>query len=228
MKILVIDDEPKAVDYLKAGLSEQGWSVDVALDGHEGAYMCREFTYDVIVLDIMLPGMNGFELLNVIRGRSQTPVIMLSARDQVVDRVRGLREGADDYLTKPFAFSELVERLLALTRRSRTQESTLITVGDLTVDLVSRRASRGGVRLDLTSKEFQLLSLLARRRGQILSKTVIAETIWDVNFESNDNVIEAVIRRLRGKLDAPFAEKLLSTVRGMGYVLEEPNRAPNA
>jgi two-component system copper resistance phosphate regulon response regulator CusR len=223
MKILIVEDEPKAVEYLKAGLSEQGWTVDTAPDGEEGAFMASEFAYDVIVLDVMLPKMDGFALLSVIRARSQTPVIMLTARDQVDDRVRGLRAGADDYLSKPFSFIELVERLIALTRRSRSQESTLVRVADLTVDLISRRAARGGTRLELTSKEFQLLSLLARRSGQILSKTVIAEMIWDVNFDSNGNVIEAVIRRLRNKLDGPFQVKLLHTVRGMGYLLEARN-----
>ncbi|WP_207001289.1 heavy metal response regulator transcription factor [Trinickia mobilis] len=223
MKILIVEDEPKAIEYLKTGLTEQGWTVDVAPDGEEGAFMVREFTYDVIVLDVMLPKMDGFELLRVIRSRSHTPIIMLTARDQVDDRVRGLREGADDYLTKPFSFIELVERLIALTRRSRAQESTMLRIADLSVDLVSLRASRGSTRLELTAKEFQLLSLLARRKGQLLSKTVIAEMVWDVNFDSSTNVIEAVIKRLRSKLDGPFDVKLLHTVRGMGYVLEARN-----
>ncbi|MEI7297963.1 heavy metal response regulator transcription factor [Paraburkholderia tropica] len=228
MKVLIVEDEPKAVQYLKAGLTEQGWSVDLAPDGEEGAFMVREFTYDVIVLDVMLPKMDGFALLRLIRSISQTPVIMLTARDHVDDRVRGLREGADDYLTKPFSFVELVERLIALTRRSRSQESTLVRVADLSVDLVSRRASRAGTRLELTAKEFQLLSLLARRQGEILSKTVIAEMVWDINFDSNTNVIEAVIKRLRNKLDGPFEIKLLHTIRGMGYVLEARGEAANS
>ncbi|MFM0742234.1 heavy metal response regulator transcription factor [Paraburkholderia xenovorans] len=227
MKILIVEDEPKAIEYLKAGLTEQGWTVDIAPDGQEGAFMVREFTYDVIVLDVMLPKIDGFELLRMIRSRSQTPVIMLTARDHVNDRVRGLREGADDYLTKPFSFIELVERLIALTRRCRVQESTLVQVGDLSVDLIGRRASRGSVRLDLTAKEFQLLSLLARRKGEILSKTVIAEMVWDMNFDSNTNVIEAVIKRLRNKLDGSSDAKLLHTVRGMGYVLEERDDRAN-
>ncbi|HEY1607839.1 MAG TPA: winged helix-turn-helix domain-containing protein, partial [Paraburkholderia sp.] len=159
-------------------------------------------------------------VLRAVRARKDTPVIMLTARDRVDDRVHGLRDGADDYLTKPFSFLELVERLRALTRRARAQESTLITVGDLQVDLISRRAMRDGVRLDLTAKEFQLLSVLARRRGEILSKTLITELVWDVNFESNANVVETAIKRLRAKLDGPYAAKLLHTIRGMGYVLE--------
>jgi len=225
MKVLIVEDELKAVDYLKAGFTEQGWSVDIAPDGEEGAFMVREFSYDVIVLDVMLPKMDGFELLRVIRSISQTPVIMLTARYHVDDRVRGLREGADDYLTKPFSFIELVERVIALTRRNRSQGSTLIRLADLSVDLVSRRATRAGSRLELTAKEFQLLSLLARRKGEILSKTVIAEMVWDMNFDSNTNVIEAVIKRLRNKLDGPSDIKLLHTVRGMGYLLEARDEA---
>ncbi|WP_296659337.1 heavy metal response regulator transcription factor [Paraburkholderia sp.] len=220
MKVLVIEDERKVVDYLRSGLSEQGWIVDVAMDGEEGAWMAIEYDFDVIVLDVMLPKLDGFGVLRALRAKKDTPVIMLTARDRVDDRVLGLRDGADDYLTKPFSFLELVERLRALTRRARAQESTLISVGDLQVDLISRRATRDGVRLDLTAKEFQLLSVLARRRGEILSKTLITELVWDVNFESNANVVETAIKRLRAKLDGPYAAKLLHTIRGMGYVLE--------
>ncbi|TAM05137.1 MAG: response regulator [Paraburkholderia sp.] len=220
MKVLVIEDERKVVDYLRSGLSEQGWVVDVAMDGEEGAWMAIEYDFDVIVLDVMLPKLDGFGVLRALRAKKDTPVIMLTARDRVDDRVLGLRDGADDYLTKPFSFLELVERLRALTRRARVQESTLISVGDLQVDLISRRATRDGVRLDLTAKEFQLLSVLARRRGEILSKTLITELVWDVNFESNANVVETAIKRLRAKLDGPYAAKLLHTIRGMGYVLE--------
>jgi len=220
MKVLVIEDERKVVDYLRSGLTEQGWIVDVAMDGEEGAWMATEYDFDVIVLDVMLPKLDGFGVLRAVRARKETPVIMLTARDRVDDRVHGLRDGADDYLTKPFSFLELVERLRALTRRARAQESTLITVGDLQVDLIGRRAVRDGARLDLTAKEFQLLSVLARRRGEILSKTLITELVWDVNFESNANVVETAIKRLRAKLDGPYAAKLLHTIRGMGYVLE--------
>jgi two-component system, OmpR family, copper resistance phosphate regulon response regulator CusR len=221
MKVLIVEDEQKVVDYLRSGLTEQGWIVDVALDGEEGAYMAIEYDFDVIVLDVMLPKLDGFGVLRAVRAQKQTPVIMLTARDRVDDRVHGLRDGADDYLTKPFSFLELVERLRALTRRARVQESALISVGDLRVDLISRRAMRDGVRLDLTAKEFQLLSVLARRHGEILSKTLITELVWDVNFESDTNVVETAIKRLRAKLDGPFASKLLHTIRGMGYVLEE-------
>ncbi len=225
MKILIVEDEPKAIEYLSNGLSEQGWLVDVASDGEDGAYRGSEYDYDVIVLDVMLPKMDGFSVLKEIRQYKQTPVIMLTARDRVHDRVQGLRLGADDYLSKPFSFLELVERLHALTRRARVQDSTLIAVGDLRVDLIGRRASRDGTRLDLTAKEFQVLSLLARRHGEILSKTLIAESVWDVNFESDTNIVETAIKRLRAKLDGPFATKLLHTVRGMGYVLEVDDEA---
>jgi two-component system copper resistance phosphate regulon response regulator CusR len=168
----------------------------------------------------MLPKLDGYGVLKALRARKQTPVIMLTARDRIDDRVLGLREGADDYLTKPFSFRELVERLHALTRRTRSQESNVLVIGDLSVDLINRRATRDGIRLDLTAKEFQLLSVLARRRGETLSKTVITEQVWDINFESNANVVETAVKRLRAKLDGPFPAKLLHTIRGMGYVLE--------
>jgi two-component system, OmpR family, copper resistance phosphate regulon response regulator CusR len=228
MKVLIVEDEHKVVDYLQSGLTEQGWVVDVAMDGEEGTHLAMEFDYDVIVLDVMLPKRDGFSVLKALRMRKSTPVIMLTARDQINDRVRGLREGADDYLTKPFSFLELVERLYALARRTRAQESTLLSVGDLHVDLIGRRATRSGVRLELTAKEFQLLSVLARRQGDILSKAAITELVWEVNFESQTNVVETAIKRLRAKLDGPFSSKLLHTVRGMGYVLEvrEEARVP--
>ncbi|MBR8105055.1 heavy metal response regulator transcription factor [Burkholderia multivorans] len=220
MKVLIIEDEPKVVEYLKSGLTEEGWVVDTALDGEDGAWKAVEFDYDVVVLDVMLPKLDGFGVLRALRAQKQTPVIMLTAHDRVDDRVRGLRGGADDYLTKPFSFLELIERLRALTRRARVQESTLISIGDLRVDLIGRRATRDGTRLDLTAQEFQLLGVLARRSGEVLSKTTIAELVWDVNFDSNANVVETAIKRLRAKLDGPFPEKLLHTIRGMGYVLE--------
>jgi two-component system copper resistance phosphate regulon response regulator CusR len=220
MKILIVEDEPKTADYLHRGLSEQGHVVDVARDGGDGRSLAADREYDVVVLDVMLPHVDGYEVLRALRARRGTPVLMLTARDSVDDRVRGLREGADDYLVKPFSFLELLARIEALGRRGRAQEATQITVGDLTVDLLGRKATRAGARLDLTAKEFALLALLARRSGQILSKTVIAAQVWDMNFDSNTNVIEAAIKRLRVKVDGPFATKLLHTIRGMGYVLE--------
>src|ERR1700743_1565834 len=220
MKVLIVEAEQKVVDYLRSGLGEQGWVVDVALDGEEGTHLALEFDYDVIVLDVMLPKRDGFGVLKALRSRKSTPVIMLTARDQINDRVRGLREGADDYLTKPFSLLELVARLHALARRTRSQESTLISVGDLYVDLIGRRATREGVRLDLTAEELQVLLGPVRRHRDILSKTAITELVWEVDFESHTNVVETAIKRLRAKLDGPFPTKLLHTVRGMGYVLE--------
>lgn len=210
----------KTADYLHRGLTEQGYTVDVAREGVEGLHLALENDYAVIVLDVMLPGLDGFGVLRALRARKQTPVIMLTARERVEDRIRGLREGADDYLGKPFSFLELVARLQALTRRSGGHEPVQVTIADLWIDLISRKASRNGVRLDLTAKEFSLLSVLARRQGEILSKTSIAEMVWDINFDSDANVVEVAIKRLRAKLDGPFEQKLLHTIRGMGYVLE--------
>jgi two-component system copper resistance phosphate regulon response regulator CusR len=220
MRVLIIEDEEKTADYLHRGLTEQGYTTDVAREGIEGLHMALENEYAVIILDVMLPGLDGYGVLRALRARKQTPVIMLTARENVDDRIRGLREGADDYLGKPFSFLELVARLQALTRRSGGHEPVQISVADLWIDLISRKATRAGVRLDLTAKEFSLLSVLARRQGEILSKTSIAEMVWDVNFDSDANVVEVAIKRLRAKLDGPFEQKLLHTIRGMGYVLE--------
>ncbi|TDV60789.1 heavy metal response regulator transcription factor [Pseudomonas sp. LP_7_YM] len=220
MRVLIIEDEEKTADYLHRGLTEQGYTTDVARDGIEGLHMALENEYAVIILDVMLPGIDGYGVLRALRARKQTPVIMLTARENVDDRIRGLREGADDYLGKPFSFLELVARLQALTRRSGGHEPVQISIADLWIDLISRRATRSGSRLDLTAKEFSLLSVLARRQGEILSKTSIAEMVWDINFDSDANVVEVAIKRLRAKLDGPFEQKLLHTIRGMGYVLE--------
>lgn len=220
MKLLIVEDEPKTAEYLRQGLAEQGYQVDLAFDGIEGERLALNRDYDLIVLDVMLPGQDGFALLRALRQRRNTPVLMLTARDGTQDRVKGLQEGADDYLVKPFSFNELVARIGAVTRRGRLQESTLLRVADLQIDLISRRVARAGQRVDLTAKEFALLSLLARRQGQVLSKTVIAELVWDMNFDSNTNVVEVAIKRLRGKIDQPFDIPLLHTIRGMGYVLE--------
>jgi len=222
MKILVIEDEPKTASYLRRGLSEHGFVVDVVRRGDEGLHLAQSRDYDAILLDIMLPGRDGWSILATLRNeRCPTPVLCLTARDAVADRVRGLELGADDYLVKPFAFSELLARVRSMVRRSGAPPVELVRIGDLTVDLVRHRASRGGKRLDLTAKEFLLLALLARRTGEILSRTLIAEQIWDMNFESDTNVVEVHVRRLRSKVDDPFEQRLLHTVRGMGYVLEE-------
>ncbi|ANY14773.1 heavy metal response regulator transcription factor [Bordetella pseudohinzii] len=220
MRILVIEDEPKLAEYLHKGLSEQNHVVDLAHDGIDGCHLAIEGDYDVVILDVMLPGQDGFSVLRQLRARRGTPVLMLTARDQVEDRVRGLEGGADDYLVKPFAFSELLARVHALQRRGRAQEPTLLRLDDLELDLASRKAQRARQRLDLTAKEFTLLALLLRRQGQVLSRATLAEQVWDMNFDSDTNVIEVAIRRLRAKIDDPFERKLLHTVRGMGYVLE--------
>jgi two-component system, OmpR family, copper resistance phosphate regulon response regulator CusR len=225
MRLLVIEDEAKLAQYLHKGLSENGHVVDVAQDGIEGRRLALDGEYDLVLLDLMLPGVDGFGVLSAIRARRRNlPVLMLTARDKVEDRVRGLEQGADDYLVKPFAFSELLARVHALLRRGQQLGAapvTQLTLADLELDLLSRRAHRGAQRLDLTAKEFNLLALLLRRRGQILSRTTLAEQVWDMNFDSDTNVVEVAVRRLRAKLDDPFDAKLLHTVRGMGYVLEE-------
>ncbi|MGY0695348.1 heavy metal response regulator transcription factor [Bordetella bronchiseptica] len=221
MRILVIEDEPKLADYLHKGLSEQSHIVDVARDGINGRHLALEGDYELVILDGWLPDIDCFVVWAALRAAARnTPVLMLTARDRVEDRVRGLEGGADDYLVKPFAFSELLARVHALQRRGRSQESTLLRLADLELDLASRKAQRAGRRLDLTAKEFSLLALLLRRQGQVLSRTTLAEQVWDMNFDSDTNVIDVAIRRLRGKLDDPYEAKLLHTVRGMGYVLE--------
>jgi two-component system copper resistance phosphate regulon response regulator CusR len=225
MRLLVVEDEVKLAQYLHKGLGESGYVVDVARDGIEGRRLATGGDYDLVLLDLMLPGVDGFGVLSAIRTTNrQLPVLMLTARDKVEDRVRGLEQGADDYLVKPFAFSELLARISALLRRSpngQAQPTTTLSMGDLELDLVARKAHREGQRLDLTAKEFKLLTLLLRRRGQILSRTTLAEQVWDMNFDSDTNVVEVAVRRLRAKLDDPYPTKLLHTVRGMGYVLEE-------
>ncbi len=223
MRVLVVDDEHKLAEYLRKGLSEHGFVVDVARNGIDGRHLALEGEYDLLILDVMLPGIDGFSVLAEVRKRHRMPVLMLTARDRVEDRVRGLQEGADDYLVKPFAFSELLARVRALLRRSgqAPSEPNTLRLSDLELDLVRRKAWRGGERLALTAKEFSLLALLLRRQGEILARTTLAEQVWDMNFDSDTNVVEVAIRRLRAKLDDPFPTKLLHTVRGMGYVLED-------
>lgn len=226
MRLLLVEDEEKTSSYISRALTELSFTVDLARDGVEGLYLALQYDYDAIVLDVMLPGQDGYAVLEGLRAAKQTPVLMLSARSSVDERVRGLRCGADDYLPKPFSLIELVARIQALLRRRVNDNSdpTHITIDDLHIDLISRKVSRGGERIDLTAKEFALLSLLARHQGEILSKLMIAEQVWDMNFGSDANVVEVAIKRLRNKMDTPYTVKLLHTVRGMGYVLE--NRAP--
>lgn len=224
MKLLVIEDEVKLAEYLRKGLTEEGYVVDVVHNGVDGLHMAMEGAYDLLVLDRMLPGIDGLGLLAALRQSKQTPVLMLTARIKVEDRVRGLQGGADDYLIKPFAFSELLARIEVLLRRTQPRAQAaggmVMTLADLELDLLRRKATRSGQRLDLTAKEFVLLTLLVRRQGEVLSRTELAEQVWDMNFDTETNMVEVAIRRLRGKLDAPFERALLHTVRGMGYVLE--------
>lgn len=221
MRILIIEDEKKTASFLRKGLSESGYVVDTSGDGNEGLLLALDINYDLIILDVMLPGQDGWAILMALRRAGKhMPVLFLTARDAVNDRVKGLELGADDYLIKPFAFSELLARVRLLFRRAPVRHSETLKIADLEIMPARQRATRSGKRLDLTSKEFALLSLLMRRSGEVLSRTLIAEQVWDINFDSDTNVIDVAIRRLRGKVDDPFEQKLIHTVRGVGYVLE--------
>ena len=221
MKLLVVEDERKTAAYLKRGLEENGFVVDIAESGEDGYQLAETRRYDLIILDVLLPGRDGWTVIEDLRrGGIETPVLFLTARDAVRDRVKGLELGADDYLVKPFAFSELLARMRSLLRRGPTRQSAVLRLADLEVDLRRHRAWRASLALDLTPKEFQLLSLLLQRSGEVLSRTLIAEQVWDINFESDSNVVEVHVRRLRLKVDDPFDKKLIHTVRGVGYVLE--------
>ena len=221
MKILVIEDEPKAAGYLRQGLSESGYAVEVAPNGTDGLHAAMTGDHDLVILDVMLPGIDGFAVLSALRTAKQVPVLMLTARGKTDDKVRGFDLGADDYLVKPFQFPELLARVRALIKRG--QPATLdpvLRVADLEIDAVRHRATRGGQRIDLSAKEFALLTLLAQKTGDVLSRTQIASLVWDIHFDSDSNVVEVAMRRLRAKIDDPFPEKLIHTVRGVGYVLE--------
>ena len=225
MKLLIVEDEVKTVNFLKQGFVEAGFAVNVALDSFDGKRQIESESFDLIVLDIMLPGMDGWHILKWLRAAGlQTSVLILTARDEVQDRVRGLELGADDYLVKPFAFSELLARVRTILRRPPAREASIIRIADLELDLTSHKATRGGQRLELTGREFMLLSLLVRRAGEVLTRTLIAESVWNQNSEGDTNVVDVNLRRLRSKIDDPFPQKLLRTVRGVGYVLEDPER----
>lgn len=222
MRLLLIEDEPKTSAYLRKGLTENSFVVDVAENGQDGSFLAMTGSYDALIVDVMLPIKDGWSVVRELREAGKwMPVLFLTARDAVEDRVKGLEIGADDYLVKPFAFSELLARLRSLLRRTPVQQTETVHIADLEIDLLRFKATRGGIRLDLTPKEFSLLSLLARRQGEVISRTVIAEQVWDMNFDSDTNVVDVAVRRLRRKVDDPFEQKLIHTVRGVGYVIEE-------
>lgn len=223
MRILIAEDEPKTGAYLKQGLSEAGFVVDVVRDGVDAVHFVLSQDYTLVILDVMLPKKDGWSVLRAIRyAQRDMPVLFLTAKDHVEDRVKGLELGADDYLVKPFAFSELLARIRTLLRRGPSKEPEVLRVADLECDLIRRRVMRANRRIDLTAKEFALLELLLRRRGEVLSRSLIASHVWDMNFDSDTNVIDVAVRRLRAKIDDEFTPKLIRTVRGMGYVLEWP------
>lgn len=220
MRILIVEDEPKTGMYLRKGLTEAGYTVDWVEDGVTGLHQATTEDYDLVILDVMLPGKDGWTVMETLRRSRSTPVLFLTARDDVGDRVKGLELGADDYLAKPFDFVELVARVRSILRRGQPKDSTTLRVADLELDLTRRKAIRQGDTILLTAKEFALLWLLMRREGEILPRATIASQIWDMNFSSDTNVVDAAIRRLRSKIDDAYEPKLIHTVRGMGYVLE--------
>ncbi len=221
MKILVVEDEVKTAGFLRKGLREAGYVVDVSGNGEEAIHLAGELCFDLIVLDIMIPKKDGLQVLVTLRkGAIETPILLLTAKDSVADRVKGFELGADDYLVKPFAFSELLARVRSLLKRAPVRQQEILRVADLEIDLAKHRAVRSGQRVDLTAKEFVLLALLARRAGEVLSRTMIAEAVWDMNFDSDTNVVDVNVRRLRSKVDDPFPRKLIKTVRGVGYVID--------
>lgn len=233
MRLLLVEDQTMAADYIARGLRENDFVVDVAHDGVDGLHFLLTNDYDLAILDVMLPGMNGWKILELTRQAGKlTPVMFLTARDDVEDRVCGLELGAEDYLIKPFSFSELLARVRVIMRRgaphAASSEEAVLQISDLQLDFLKHRASRNGKRIELTQKEFLLLSLLMRRRGEVLSRTVLAEQVWDMNFDPETNVIDVAVRRLRSKIDDGYEVKLLHTIRGAGYVLEERNDADSA
>ena len=223
MKILIVEDEPKTGEYIRKGLTEAGYVTDHVRDGLDGQHLALTENYDLLILDVMLPSANGWQILTAVRhAGKEIPVMFLTARDLVEDRVKGLELGADDYLVKPFAFTELLARVRTLLKRGRSREPDTLRIANLELDILRRRVSRDGKKIDLTAKEFGLLELLMRHQGEVLPRSLIASQIWDMNFDSDTNVIEVAMRRLRAKVDDQFAPKLITTVRGMGYVMEVP------
>jgi two-component system, OmpR family, copper resistance phosphate regulon response regulator CusR len=222
MRILVIEDEAKTSEYLQSGLTEAGYVVDVAANGIDGLHLAQEMRYDLILLDVMMPEMDGWTVMKKLGARTNTPVLFLSARGTLEDRLKGLDLGADDYLVKPFSFAELLARVRIILRRGQPQkqEEEVFEVGDLRVDVPKRRVERAGVRVTLTNKEFNLLEFFLQHQGQVLSRTVIASRVWDMNFDSDSNVVDVAVRRLRQKIDDPFPVRLIHTVHGVGYRFE--------
>ena len=221
MKLLLIEDEQKTAAYVSKGLREHGFVVDCANRGDDGLHLAMEQAYDLVLLDVMLPGRSGWEVIADLRlFKKHVPILFLTASDAVEDKVRGLGLGADDYMVKPFAFSELLARIQSILRRTGARLPDTIVVADLEIDWLRQSVRRAGVKIQLTAKEFALLSLFARRRSEILSRTLIAEQIWDVNFDSDTNVVDVSIRRLRAKIDDPYDLKLIHTVRGRGYMFD--------
>ncbi|MFZ4832396.1 heavy metal response regulator transcription factor [Rouxiella sp. Mn2063] len=221
MKILVIDDEPKAREYMRSGLTESGYVVDVAENGRDGLFMAQEYHYDLILLDVMMPELDGWSVMKTLDKQINAPVIFLTAKGTVEDRIKGLELGADDYLVKPFSFAELLARIrTALRRGSHAKRDELLVVADLQLDMAKRRVERAGIRIDLTNKEFNLLQLFMLNIGQVLSRTLIASRVWDMNFDSDTNVVDVAVRRLRQKVDEPFGAPIIHTVHGVGYRCE--------
>lgn len=222
MRILIIEDNKKTASYLKKGLTENGYIVDITYNGAEGLYFAKTYDYKLIILDIMLPVLNGWSVIHELRNKSiYIPVLFLTARDTIEDRVRGLESGADDYLIKPFSFSELLARIRNVIRHGPARLTDIVNVADLEINFNQQKVTRCGYLIRLTSKEFSLLSLLIRRKGEVLSRTFIIEQVWDINFETDTNVVDVSIRRLRNKIDGPFTKKLIQTVHGVGYTIEE-------
>lgn len=222
MRLLIVEDEQKTAAYLRKGLIESGFVVDIATNGEDGLFLATHHPYDLIILDVMLPKLDGWTVIKELRRHDpHARVLFLTAKDGIEDRVKGLELGADDYLVKPFAFSELLARIRSLLRRGSIPSTENLTIADLTIDIIKHKATRGHLRLNLTPKEFALLVLFAQRPGEVLSRTLIAESVWDINFDSDTNVVDVAIRRLRQKVDDSFDNKLIHTVRGMGYVFEE-------
>ena len=221
MRILIVEDEKKVAAFIKKGLEEETYAVDIAMDGEEGLHLGEQNQYDLIILDLMLPKINGLEILSILRSKKiETPILLLTAKDSVDDKVEGLNQGADDYLTKPFAFSELLARIRVLLRREKAETKTTLEIADLTLNLVSHKVNRGNEEIELTGKEYSLLEYFMRNQEKVLTRTMIAEHVWDYNFDTFTNVIDVYVNHLRKKIDKNFSTKLLHTLRGVGYVMK--------